>query len=183
MHALLCRVGLEERETDEQPRRNPKGPLGEDIRRHSPILLEYANGDSLDLSSEWHRKFVLRTFFVSASDCLTLLLFMNLPQLLIDGLAFFATFPDFMPIRALTTRAFVDNLQHELGWVFFVATFSSSVRFKVVNEGFGVLSNRSEVNRLTSFRKEQETVEFLEEDGTRLMNRAEDRLAGICQLS
>jgi hypothetical protein len=80
--------------------------------------------------------------------------FVQLIDLSLDTLGFFALLPDFVPIRALASGSGVDDLDHVFTWVLILFTLPRSIGFEIVEEGPGVPSDISEVHRLTTLCQE-----------------------------
>jgi hypothetical protein len=59
-------------------------------------------------------------------------LFVQLVNLSLDALGFFALLPDLVPIRALSSRSSVHNLEHILRWVLIIFAVSSVVVLEVI---------------------------------------------------
>lgn len=101
----------------------------------------------------------------------------------LNSLSLFAVPPDFMPVRSLSGRSSVDDLEHKFCRVLFIVTVSSTVILEVIKQSSGVLADVAKVHSLTTLSQEQETVKFLEQDGTGLMDSTEDGLTGVGELA
>jgi hypothetical protein len=89
---------------------------------------------------------------------------MHFFDLLKDHILFVARTPYVEPILILIVLAFVDDLEHVLSRILFVAAFACAVPLEVVEEGAGVFTDRAEINCLAAFGKEEKAVELLEEN-------------------
>ena len=58
-----------------------------------------------------------------------------------------------------------------------------AIAFKVLDEGRGVFANGAKVDWPTASCEEEEAVEFLKQDGRRLVDGAEDSLSVVCKLT
>lgn len=75
-----------------------------------------------------------------------------------------------------------DGLEHELSWVD-IAWNLGTVALEIVNEDMRVFTNVTEVDGLATTLEKQETVERLEQKGVRLVNSAENLLAGSSEFT
>jgi len=108
---------------------------------------------------------------------------MDACELFLDILRVLARLPRFMPITADTTGSGIDDFKHVFGRIFLVVTLAGTIAFKVIEKGPGVLANGAEVDSLSTFGKEKQPVEFLEQNGTRLMDGAKNCLTSICEFA
>jgi hypothetical protein len=176
-------VGLVEGESDKQTSSSTECPLREDVRWHTPVLLEDSLSYNRDLSGQWHSKFaeLFMARFVVASSATRF--FVQLVDLSLDALGFFALLPDLVPVGTLSSRSGVDDLEHEFGWVLLIVTLSGSIIFEVFKKCTTVLADVSEIHRLTALCQEKKAVELLEEDGAGLMDGTQDSLTGVGKLA
>ena len=65
--------------------------------------------------------------------------------------------------------------------VLVLTALSSTVALEVVDERGRVVSNVAEVDSLSALAEEEEAVEYLEELGGGLMDRADDRMSRCCE--
>jgi len=84
-----------------------------------------------------------------------------------------------MPITTDTTRTRIDDFKHVFGRIFLIVTLAGTVAFEVIEKCPGVLADGAKVDSLSTFGKEKQSVEFLEQNGTRLMDGAENSLTCI----
>ena len=161
LHALLGSIGIVERETNEQTSCDAEHELGENVRRHTPVLAKGTLGDFGQLLGEGHGEFrvsVLVGFFMF----LGVRLFIgDLINTLLDLLGFFAALPSLKPVVVFLSG----NLKHVLSWVLVVATFACAIAGEVLQEGFRVVSDVAKVDGFTALAQEEESVELLEQNG------------------
>lgn len=146
-------------------------------------MLENSLGDNSDLGCQRHSKFTelfLGRFVLSGSVTRFLVQFVNLS---LDALGLFAVLPDFVPVRSLSGRSSVNDLEHEFCRVLFIVTVSSTVVLEVIKQSSGVLADVAKVHSLTTLGQEQETVKFLEQNSTGLMNSTKDGLTSVGELT
>ena len=183
-HAGLRTVGLEEGEANEETGHDTQQELGNDIGRHAPVLLEDALGYDPELGAKRHGEFGGNVAGVgglcrglSGSGGVDVVEFRQHTLILRAGL------PDRRPVFSLVVGSIGHNLKHVLGWVLLVTTGAGTVGLKVFEEGLGVFANLAKVDGLTAGSQEEETVELLEEDRVRLVDGAENGLAGVGELA
>lgn len=87
-------------------------------------------------------------------------------KFVVDAFAFRRIEPGGGPVDFLL----IDDVEHVLGRVLLWVALWCAVTLEVGEEGVGVVAQVAEVDCLASLGEEQEVVEFLEEDGGRLMN-------------
>jgi hypothetical protein len=172
---------LEEGEADEKRGYGAECEFGDNVARHTPVLLEYTVGALPDLCRERHG-IRATTRLTRNVDVLVRLLLMQLIDLLLDFLRIVTLLPDIEPLLVLVVSASVDNLKHVFGRVLLLAALAPAMGLEVLEKRLGVLADFAEVDCLSAFGKEEQAVEFLEEDGAGLMDGAEDGLAGGGQL-
>jgi hypothetical protein len=139
-------------------------------------LLERAYSARLDLRRKRHREFSA-TRLRRDIEVLTLLALMQFIDLALNTLGFLALLPHIEPLLSVLVLASVDDLQHVLRWILIFTALASAVCFEVFQESVRVLAEFAEVNSLATTGEEEKTVEFLEQDGGRLVDGAEDGLA------
>jgi len=90
--------------------------------------------DDRDLSGQWHSKFTefFRGGLVVASSAARF--FVQLVDLSLNGFGLFTLLPDIMPIRALSRRSGIDDLEHEFGRVLFISAGTGAIGFEVVEK-------------------------------------------------
>ena len=135
-----------ERESDKQTSSSTECPLREDIRWHAPVLLEYTCGNNGDLGGQWHSE--LAEFFrgglVVASSAARFLV--QLVDLRLNGFSLFTLLPYIVPIRALSRRSGVDDLEHEFSWVLVIFTVPTSILLEVFEKCPRVFSLKRRCN-------------------------------------
>jgi hypothetical protein len=107
----------------------------------------------------------------------------NPPDFSLDSEAFLAALPNSVPIFTLGAGSVVDDLEHPFSWVLVITTSSSTLLLKVVKQSTRVLTNVSKVHGLTTTSKEEKSVKLLEQNGTGLMDGAEDSLSCVGKLA
>lgn len=182
LHASLGSVGLVETEPNEQTGSNSETKLRSHVRGHAPILLEDTTSDLHELLRERHGEFRRGRRIIGTSNLLVFLVLVDAVDVSFNNLSHIAFLPNVVPVFSLIVLSGVNNLEHVLGGVFLVVALPSAVPFKVVEQLARILANFSEVNSSTSACKEEEAIEFLKEDGGRLMDRAKNGLACIGEL-
>lgn len=172
-----------EGETNEQAGRSTEGPLRENVLGHTPVLLEHSVSYNHDLRGQWHSKFAKLFFawFVVSGSVTGL--FVQLVNLSLNILCLLTILPNFVPVRSLSRRSSVDDLEHEFSRVLVILTVSSSIGLEVVKKCSGVLSDITEVDSLTALCQEEKAIEFLEKNSAGLMDGTENSLAGVGELA
>jgi hypothetical protein len=168
---------LEKGEADEERGHGAKRELGDNVARHTPVLLEYTVCAFPDLCRERHS--VCATARLTRNvNVLVRFLLVQLINLLLHLLRIVAFLPDIEPLLILIVLPGVDNLKHVFGGILLLAALASAVGLEVLEKRLGVLADFAEVDCLSAFGEEEQAVEFLEEDGAGLVDGAEDGLAG-----
>lgn len=182
LHACKCRVGLVEGETDEETSDGAETKLSHNVTGHAPILLESTVCALHDLRCQWHGE-LATTGLRCNIEVFMFLGLMELIDLLLNTLGFFARFPDVEPVLTVVVLASVHDLQHVLSRVLIFTTGTCTIVLEVLKKCSGVLAKVAEVDSLTTTGKEEETVELLEENGAGLMDGTKNGLAGIAELA
>jgi hypothetical protein len=102
----------------------------------------------------------------------------QLLNLLLHFLRVVTGLPDIIPLFPFIVLAGVNDFEHVFRGVLFFAALAAAVVLEVVEELLGVLADFAEVDGFAALGEEEEAVEFLEEDCARLVDGAEDGLAG-----
>ncbi|KAI6753414.1 hypothetical protein HG531_005583 [Fusarium graminearum] len=173
---------LEEDETDEESDERAKSGLGVDVNRSTPVLLEHAVEDLLELNHKGSGEFAVAAIIdVGVFDAL--LLSLDTLEFGLDLLAFGAVAPGLEPIEfGVRSRSSANDFQHPFGRVGLRGTCMATHAFKVAGHDVGVLADITKVHCLTTLGQEEKSVEALEQHGRGLMNCAKNGLAGVCQL-
>ena len=183
-HACLGAIGFPEGEANEQTGHGAEEQLGENVTRHTPVLLKDALRDGVDLAVEGHGKFgdimlpalVLVLFLGTRSS-------MDSIKFLQNSLAIAAGLPNRVPVLSAAVGSLGDNLQHVLGRVLLITALPCAVILKVTQQRPRILANVAKVNCLSTLGQEQKTVELLEQKSVGLMDSAENSLTCVSQLA
>lgn len=148
----------------------------------APVLFKDPHRDGISLRGQWCRKLPKRIVITLdgtlTQGCL------HLAQCSFDFLPLRRIAPDLGPInRVHRSWTGTDHLKHPLGRIFIGATGPRAVAFEILGQDVGVAANVTEVDSTPAPREEEQTVEFLEQDGRGLMDGAEDGLAVIGELA
>lgn len=181
MHPSLRGIRGEKREPDEERGDGTQPEFREHVAGHAPVLLEDTVCAFPDLRGEGHGVGAAAGFFGDVEG-LCFFFFVEGVDLLLDFFCAGAGVPDFVPGLAVVVFARVDDLEHVFRGVLVFATFAGAGVFEVLEQSLGVLADVAEVDGFASFGEEEESVEFLEEDGAGLMDCAENCLSGGGQL-
>ena len=84
-----------------------------------------------------------------------------------------------MPVSSNAAGSGIDDFKHIFGRILLIVTLAGTVALKVIEKCPGVLSNGPEVDGFSTFGKKKQSVEFLEQNGTRLMDSAKNCLTCI----
>lgn len=108
----------------------------------------------------------MRTSVVLVGYGLRAHLVLDASEFVVDAFAFGRIEPGGRPVDLLL----VDDVEHVLGWVFLWVTLWCAVALEVGEKGVGVVAEVAEVDCFASLGEKEEVVEFLEEDGGRLVD-------------
>lgn len=75
------------------------------------------------------------------------------------------------------------DLKHLLGRIILRPKLRATISLEVLSQNMRILSHTSKIHGLPPFCKKEQTIEFLEQNGGRLVDSAKDGLAVVCELA
>ena len=173
---------MEREERAKAYRGNTKDGLGVDVRRGSPVLLEDAVRTKSILVPKRSSEFLVSRLVVNLDNGLGQFAFPHKLRLNLCQLR--TAIPNFNEVADCDgTRSSTNDVKHPFSGIGIGRAGRSTIPLKVVDESARVGTDVTIVDGSASASEEEKTVEFLEEESGRLMNRAKDGLSIRSELS